>query len=86
MRGVPNLCGRGRCCHRRTVQRHLENWGDQVACAVRFDDMLSEFAAFDPQLALLDISLPFSNGYHWCCEIERYPKSPSCSSPPSQVT
>ena len=45
------------------VQRHLESWGYQVACAVRFDDVLSDFAAFDPQLVLLDISLPFFNGY-----------------------
>ena len=51
------------------VQRHLESWGYQVACAVRFDDVLSDFAAFDPQLVLLDISLPFFNGYHWCREI-----------------
>ena len=29
------------------VQRHLESWGYQVACAVRFDDVLSDFAAFD---------------------------------------
>lgn len=27
------------------VQRHLESWGYQVACAVRFDDVLTEFAA-----------------------------------------
>ena len=40
------------------VQRHLESWGYQVACAERFDDVRSEFAAFDPQLVLLDISLP----------------------------
>ena len=46
------------------VQRHLESWGYQVACAVRFDDVLADFAAFDPQLVLLDISLPFFNGYH----------------------
>ena len=53
------------------VQRHLESWGYQVACAVRFDDVLSDFAAFDPQLVLLDISLPFFNGYHWCREIRK---------------
>ena len=30
------------------VQRHLEGWGYQVACAARFNDVLSEFAAYDP--------------------------------------
>ena len=44
------------------VERHLESWGYQVACAERFDNVLGEFAAFAPQLVLLDISLPFFNG------------------------
>ena len=51
------------------VQRQLESWGYQVACAVHFDNVLAEFAAFDPQLVLLDISLPFFYGYHCCREI-----------------
>ena len=58
------------------VQRHLESWGYQVACAVRFDDVLSDFAAFDPQLVLLDISLPFFNGYHWCTQIRQVSQVP----------
>lgn len=40
------------------IRRHLEGWGYTVRCAERFDDVLSEFAAFDPHLVLLDISLP----------------------------
>ncbi len=56
--------------------RHLEGWGYQVKCAERFDGVLAEFAAFDPHLVLLDISLPFFNGYHWCAEIRRVSKAP----------
>ena len=58
------------------IRRHLEGWGYTVRCAERFDDVLSEFAAFDPHLVLLDISLPFFNGYHWCQEIRRESKVP----------
>ena len=58
------------------MRRHLESWGYQVACAERFDNVLGEFAAFAPQLVLLDISLPFFNGYHWCVEIRRISKVP----------
>ncbi|WP_297986676.1 response regulator transcription factor [Oscillibacter sp.] len=58
------------------MKRHLEGWGYEVAQAERFDSVLSEFAAFDPQLVLLDISLPFFNGYHWCTEIRRVSKVP----------
>ena len=59
-----------------TVRRHLESWGYEARCAQRFDDVLSEFTEFDPQLVLLDISLPFFNGYHWCQEIRRVSKVP----------
>ena len=58
------------------IRRHLEGWGYTVRCAERFDDVLSEFAAFDPHLVLLDISLPFFNGYHWCQEIRRVSQVP----------
>ena len=58
------------------IRRHLEGWGYTVRCAERFDDVLSEFAAFDPHLVLLDISLPFFTGYHWCQEIRRVSKAP----------
>ena len=45
------------------VARHLEGWGYTVRCAERFDDVLSEFAAFDPHLVLLDIMLPIMDGW-----------------------
>ena len=47
------------------LRRNLTGRGYTVRCAERFDDVLLEFAAFDPHLVLLDISLPFFNGYHW---------------------
>ncbi len=58
------------------VRRHLESWGYDVACAQKFDAVLAEFVAFSPQLVLLDISLPFFNGYHWCQEIRKVSKVP----------
>ena len=41
-----------------------------------FREVLSEFAAYDPHLVLLDIALPFFNGYYWCGEIRRVSKTP----------
>lgn len=58
------------------VARHLEGWGYTVRCAQAFDRVLQEFAAFDPQLVLLDISLPFFNGYHWCQKIRKISRVP----------
>ena len=58
------------------VKRHLESWGCQVKTAERFDDILGEFCAFQPQLVLLDVYLPFFNGYHWCTEIRKISRVP----------
>ena len=37
---------------------------------------MTEFAEFDPHIILMDISLPFFNGYHWCSEIRKVSKVP----------
>ena len=41
-----------------------------------FKDVLQVFVAQSPQLVLMDISLPFYNGYHWCDEIRKVSKVP----------
>ena len=41
-----------------------------------FRAVLQEFVAYDPQLVLMDITLPFYNGYHWCSEIRKLSKVP----------
>ena len=56
------------------VERHLSGWGYQVRQCRDFEHVLEEFAAFDPQLVILDISLPFFNGYHWCRSIRQVSK------------
>ena len=53
----------------RVMQRQIESWGHQVRCAEDLRDIMGEFSAFEPHLVLLDISLPFYNGYHWCEKI-----------------
>ncbi len=60
----------------KTMMNHLASWGYEVQCAEDFQNILSEFVSFDPQLILLDISLPFFNGYHWCTEIRRISQVP----------
>lgn len=51
-------------------------WELDVRCVRNFHDVLGEFTAYDPQLVLMDISLPFFNGYHWCSEIRKISKVP----------
>jgi DNA-binding response OmpR family regulator len=47
-----------------------------VECVSDFQDVLGHFVRFDPQLVLLDLSLPFYNGFHWCSEIRKLSKVP----------
>jgi two-component system, OmpR family, response regulator protein BraR/BceR len=60
----------------KTMKKHLTSWGYDVECAEDFKNVLAQFVSFDPQLVLLDISLPFFNGYHWCTEIRKVSKVP----------
>ena len=58
------------------VCAHLRQWELDARCVQNFRAVMEEFTAFDPQLVLLDISLPFYDGYHWCQEIRRVSKAP----------
>ena len=58
------------------LEKHIANWGFEARCAQDFSDVLNEFVRFDPQLVLLDIGLPFYNGYHWCSQIRRQSRVP----------
>ncbi|HBP64302.1 MAG TPA: DNA-binding response regulator [Desulfosporosinus sp.] len=58
------------------LQNHLCQWGYQVDYVTDFKAVLTTFLELEPQLVLLDISLPFFNGYHWCSEIRKLSKVP----------
>ncbi len=59
-----------------TVEKRITAWGYEARRVQDFRNVISEFAAFDPQLVLLDVMLPFYNGYHWCNEIRKISKVP----------
>ena len=58
------------------IQNQAEMWGLNAMCVQNFRNVMEEFAAFDPHLILLDITLPFFNGYHWCSQIRQVSKVP----------
>ena len=58
------------------MKKHIDAWGFNARCAEDFRNIMEEFADFNPQLVLLDIYLPFFNGYHWCSEIRKVSKVP----------
>lgn len=50
------------------LKKNLSSWGYDVSCAEDFSNIIQEFVRRDPQLVLLDLKLPFYNGFHWCEE------------------
>lgn len=58
------------------VKRQTENWGFKVTLVSDFQHVMSCFAETDPHIVLMDIMLPFFDGYHWCREIRKVSKVP----------
>ena len=58
------------------IKSRTEAWGLEAKIAEDFRNVLAEFSEYRPHLVLLDITLPFFNGYHWCTEIRRNSKVP----------
>lgn len=57
-------------------KEHLEKWDFSVHCVKDFKNVLSEAADYQPDLILLDIKLPYYNGFYWCSEIRKSSKVP----------
>ena len=59
-----------------TLKRHLEKWTFEVYVVEDFEHVMEVFLDYQPTLVLLDISLPFYNGYHWCQEMRKVSEIP----------
>ena len=59
-----------------SIKKHLEKWEYRVHCVTDFKEVISEVTTFKPELILLDITLPFYNGFYWCNEIRKFTKIP----------
>ena len=58
------------------IREQAAMWELDARCVRDFRQVMEEFSEFDPHLVLLDISLPFFNGYHWCSEIRKISQVP----------
>ena len=58
------------------LQRQLEQCGNEVRVVSDFRAVLDEVRAYDPQLVLMDIMLPYQNGYYWTAEIRKFSTVP----------
>ena len=60
----------------KAVKKQIESWGNEVIAARDFGNIMAEFTACEPHLVLIDVMLPFFNGYHWCTEIRKVSNVP----------
>ena len=58
------------------IERELSKWGFQPIRTEDFSRVLDTFLENEPHLVLMDISLPFYNGYYWCDRIRACSKAP----------
>lgn len=58
------------------VKKQIMSWGYDVCCVEDFQHVMETFADYEPDVVLLDITLPFFNGYHWCSEIRKVSNVP----------
>lgn len=58
------------------IAKNLAEWDFEVRRAENYRDVITEFTNFAPHIVLLDIALPFYNGFYWCAEIRKISKCP----------
>lgn len=59
-----------------SVSGHLQKWGFETKCIEDFMNVMDVYHSFGPDLILMDINLPYYNGFHWCSEIRRVSTTP----------
>lgn len=49
----------------------LTNWGMEGRTVSDFMNVMEEVKEYEPHLIIMDITLPYMGGYHWCQEIRK---------------
>jgi len=58
------------------LQENILRWGFQAVAVENFSQVLGEFSKCTPHLVLMDINLPFFDGFYWCNKIREISKVP----------
>lgn len=58
------------------VSEKLNSLGYQCKAVDDLNNVMAEFIAYEPALVLIDITLPFQNGYYWCSKIRETSQVP----------
>jgi DNA-binding response OmpR family regulator len=55
---------------------NVVRWGFEGKAVENFNDVFIEFSRYSPHLILMDINLPFFDGFYWCNKIREISKVP----------
>ena len=58
------------------IKEQIRTWELDTYIIEDFRNVLGDFTEYQPHIVLLDIALPFFNGFHWCSEIRRISNVP----------
>ena len=58
------------------IEKAAKMWNIESAPIMDFRFVMKTFAEYQPHIVLMDISLPFFNGYYWCEEIRKVSNVP----------
>ncbi len=58
------------------MKKYIESWNYDVCLIHDFNNIIAEFTSYDPHIVLMDIMLPFFNGYHWCTQLRKISNVP----------
>ncbi|HAK43245.1 MAG TPA: DNA-binding response regulator [Clostridium sp.] len=60
----------------KVLSSSLNKWGFKVNLIENFDSILKEFIEKEPQLVIMDVNLPYYDGFYWCKKIREVSKVP----------
>lgn len=60
----------------KSIKQYLENWDFEVIIARDFKNITNEFTECNAHIVLLDLILPFYDGFYWCKEIRKISNVP----------
>lgn len=58
------------------LEEHLKKWGYEVLSITDFSDIMPDYTSFEPHLVLMDINLPYYDGFYWCVKIRELSNVP----------
>lgn len=60
----------------REIKDFLMRWGYHAVIATHFDNIIEDFLNYKPHLVLMDINLPYYDGFYWCTQIRNLSQVP----------